>query len=152
MRARGGTTGVSRIAANLFARGCLSGSPLSAARRSPLMNGGATITTNEWGMKMREGKLATIFCSALALVSGVAYAGSAPKELYGKSIAVTWTESITGKFGPDPVTRNVGRPYQMSIYISSAGRPFVRVIESGFGGSYSYSRRQPGPEIGNRSG
>jgi hypothetical protein len=51
------------------------------------MNGGATIIGNEWGMKMREGKLATIFCFTLTLVSAVAYAGSAPKELYDKSIA-----------------------------------------------------------------
>jgi hypothetical protein len=42
--------------------------------------------------KMREGKLATFLCCALTLLCAVAYAGSPPKELYGKSIIVTWGE------------------------------------------------------------
>jgi hypothetical protein len=42
---------------------------------------------------MREGKLAIFLLGALTLLSGIAYAGSAPpKELYGKSIIVRWVE------------------------------------------------------------
>jgi hypothetical protein len=42
---------------------------------------------------MREGKLATFLGSALTLLlSALAYAESAPKELYGKSIVISWTE------------------------------------------------------------
>jgi hypothetical protein len=58
--------------------------------------------------------------------SAIAYAGSAPKELYGKSIAVQWNESLTGRQAADQTTQNWLTSGQMSIYISSAGRPFVR--------------------------
>ena len=82
--------------------------------------------------------------AALSLLSVVAWAAPAPKEVNGKSIAVTWTESVTGRFGNEQLVRNVGRSYQMNIYVSSAGRPFVRVVQSGFGGSYGYALRMPG--------
>jgi hypothetical protein len=68
------------------------------------------------------------------LSSAAAHAGSAPKELYGKSISVGWTESLTGRFGSEQLTRNIGRSCQMSIYISTAGRPFVRIRQNQFGG------------------
>jgi hypothetical protein len=65
----------------------------------------------------------------LILSSAAAHAGSAPKELYGKSIVVAWTESVTGKVGGDEVTRSFVRAYQMSMYLSTAGRPFMRLIQ-----------------------
>jgi hypothetical protein len=80
---------------------------------------------------MREGKLATIFCSLLTLVSTVA---SAPKELYGKSVTVQGSESLTGKLGGEQLTRNVGIAYQMNVYVSTAGRSFVRLVRSSIGG------------------
>jgi hypothetical protein len=45
----------------------------------------------------------------LTLLSAAAHAGSAPKELYGKSISVAWSESITGRPGGDQTTRNASR-------------------------------------------
>jgi hypothetical protein len=36
---------------------------------------------------------------ALTMLTAEAHAGSAPKELYGKSITVQWSESITGRQG-----------------------------------------------------
>jgi hypothetical protein len=84
---------------------------------------------------MRAGKLATFLGGVLTLASsGVAYAGSAPKELYGKSITVSWSESRTSKSESDQQVRNIGTAAQMSIYISGAGRPFVRLISTGIGG------------------
>jgi hypothetical protein len=71
---------------------------------------------------------------ALTLLSVAAYAGSAPKELYGKSVTVAWSESLTGKFASEQFTRNVGRALEMNIYISTAGRPFARLIVTGTGG------------------
>jgi hypothetical protein len=75
---------------------------------------------------MREGKLAIFLAGALTLQCAAAYAGSAPKELYGKSIAVQWNESVASRKAADQTTQNWLRSGGMSIYISSAGRPFVR--------------------------
>jgi hypothetical protein len=74
------------------------------------------------------------------LLSTVAYAGSSPKELYGKSITVAWSESITGKFTNDQAVRNIGRAEQMNIYVSTAGRPFVRLTGTGIGGLSYHSQ------------
>jgi hypothetical protein len=71
----------------------------------------------------------------LTLLSAAAHAGSAPRELYGKSISVAWSESITGRPGGDQTTRNWLRVYLMNIYISSVGRPFVRLTMGGTGNS-----------------
>jgi hypothetical protein len=86
------------------------------------------------GAKMREAKLATFLAAGLTLLSAVAYAGSAPKELYGKSITVAWSEARTMKFESEQLVRNTGTAVQMNIYISTSGRPFVRVISHGFAG------------------
>jgi hypothetical protein len=64
----------------------------------------------------------------LMLLSATAHAGSAPKELCGKSIAVKWSESITGRNGGDQTTRNWLNAHSMDIYISGAGRPFVQLL------------------------
>ena len=79
--------------------------------------------------------------AALTLLSAVAHAGSAPKELYGKSITVGWSESETAKFEAEQQERNVGMAAQMNIYISTAGRPFVRLMTSAQGGR---SRQESG--------
>jgi hypothetical protein len=71
---------------------------------------------------------------ALTLLSATAHAGSAPKELYGKSITVQWSESIVGSVGGEQSTRNWLIPRLMNIYVSTAGRPFVRETESGTAG------------------
>jgi hypothetical protein len=72
--------------------------------------------------------------AALMLLSTVAHAGSAPKELYGKSVAVQWSETVTGRSSGemgDQTVQNFLVTHLMSIYVSSAGRPFVRLISSG---------------------
>jgi hypothetical protein len=80
---------------------------------------------------MREGKLTTFLCCALTLLSAVAHAGSAPKELYGKSISVQWSESVTGQSGGDQGVQNFLVTRLMDVYVSSAGRPFVRLMGGG---------------------
>jgi hypothetical protein len=93
---------------------------------------------------MREGKLAIFFGYALTLLSAAAQAGSAPKELYGKSISVQWSESVTGRNGGDQTEQNFLVTRLMNIYVSSSGRPFVRVMGGGsrFGrGAPSFSAR-----------
>jgi hypothetical protein len=89
-----------------------------------------------------------VVMGVVTLLSVVAYAGSAPKELYGKSITVQWSESITGRKGGGQTTQNWLRAYLMNIYVSSAGRPFVRLTEGGTGGA---EKRFGGMGAGNPS-
>jgi hypothetical protein len=86
------------------------------------------------GIKMREGELALFFGVGLILLSPDAHAGSPPKELYGKSITLQWTESRTGKVADQPTTRTWGKAITLTIYISTAGRPFHREFGSTIGG------------------
>jgi hypothetical protein len=71
---------------------------------------------------------------ALTLLSAVAHAGSAPEELHGKSITVQWSESFSGKMETEQVARNFGIARRMNIYISTAGRPFLRITGAGMSG------------------
>jgi hypothetical protein len=66
--------------------------------------------------------------TALTLLS--ALAGSAPNELFGKSIAVGWAESITETFASEQVTRIFGSSYQIYADVSTTGGPFVRMAQS----------------------
>jgi len=76
--------------------------------------------------------------TALTLLSAAAHAGSAPKELYGKSFSVAWSESVTGTFAPEQTTRSFGSAYRMHVYVSTAGRPFVRVSQTGMDGGLNF--------------
>jgi hypothetical protein len=57
-----------------------------------------------------------------------------PKELYGKSVTVSWTETRTQRAESEQLVRNAAFAVQMNFYISTSGRPFVRVISSGIAG------------------
>jgi hypothetical protein len=83
-----------------------------------------------------------VVSAALTLLSAAAHAGSAPKELYGKSIVVAWSESRDQRVETEKEVRNFGQAVQMNLYISTAGRPFSRTSERVMGG-YDL-RRNPG--------
>jgi hypothetical protein len=91
-------------------------------------------------------KTFTVMC-VLILLSASAHGGSAPKELYGKSITVAWSEARSQRFESEQLVRNTGAAVQMNIYISTAGRPFVRVISSGIAG-HSHHEQLGGPPTG----
>jgi hypothetical protein len=93
---------------------------------------------------MREGKFANFLGGALTLLSAVAHAGFAPKELYGKSVTVAWTENRTQTHESEQLVRNSASAVQMNIYISTAGRPFARVISSGIAG-HNFHEQLPPP-------
>jgi hypothetical protein len=64
---------------------------------------------------------------ALAVLSSeAAYAGSAPKELYGKSIIITWTEHRNQRHEDQAEFRDVDVPLSRKIYISTEGNFFGR--------------------------
>jgi hypothetical protein len=104
---------------------------------------------------MREGRqLATFLAGALTLLSAVAHAGSAPKELYGKSIVVSWFESRqNGRHGA------LQNP-TISSYVSTAGRTFTRVFVArgkgrwgfGHGGNLRTTSAEHGPGEGQAPG
>lgn len=115
--------------------------PLSTGHRSPLVGGKGYYCALTGGGEMRKEKLATFLGSTLTLLSAVAYAGSAPTELCGKSITVAWSETLIQRAESEQGIRNFGWSAQMNIYVSTAGRPFVRVIGCGMGG---YNARREG--------
>jgi hypothetical protein len=61
-------------------------------------------------------------------LSAVAHAGSAPKELYGKSIIIAWTEQRSQRQLGQANFRDVLVPLSHSVYISTAGRIFDRFV------------------------
>jgi len=78
--------------------------------------------------------------AALTLLTGVAHAGSAPRELYGKSIIITWTEHRSQRQLGEADFRDVDRSLSRKIYISTKDQWFDR-FASTFGGRGAGLRR-----------
>jgi hypothetical protein len=65
---------------------------------------------------------------------------AAPAPLYGKSIMVSWAENrVEQKVGENQITHPV-RGYDLSIYVSSAGRISSRLTAEKIGGRNSLGR------------
>jgi hypothetical protein len=62
----------------------------------------------------------------LTFLSAGAHAGSAPKEFYGKSIIITWTEARSQRELGEANFRDRLVPLSERIYISTKGQWFVR--------------------------
>lgn len=75
-------------------------------------------------------------------LSGAANA-AAPQQLYNKTITITWGESGTYKRISDGMNTNPVGQFQATVYVSSAGRPFLRVTNTS--GRYG-GKREAGPE------
>lgn len=71
-------------------------------------------------------KAILLLCPMLAWPVAVS-AQSAPESLRNKSVIVSWTENRSVRMGDNPNFRDMSTPFSMSVYISSAGRPFSRV-------------------------
>jgi hypothetical protein len=91
--------------------------------------------SDRWGMVMIYKCFAVI--GMLMLLPATVYAGPAPKELYGKSISVAWSQTSIQRLEADQRTRSIGRAVQVHIYISTAGRPFVRTVQGGAPSGYN---------------
>jgi hypothetical protein len=61
-------------------------------------------------------------CSLAALITASEAAPAPPKDLYGKSIVLSWNETRTGESGGFRILS-----LQMSIYVSTEGRVFRRM-------------------------
>ena len=69
---------------------------------------------------------------------------SAPTQLYGKSVVVSWSEERNQRVGGDPNPRSVVRFAEFKVYVSSAGKPFSRMTYMASAG------RRGGMKTGNR--
>jgi hypothetical protein len=65
-------------------------------------------------------------CVLIPVVSPSAQAQGAPSPLYGKSIVATWTEDRMQRLAGKGEFRRQQVPVGLTIYISTAGRTFVR--------------------------
>jgi len=73
--------------------------------------------------------------AALASLSPGSALGGPPKELYGKSVTVTWTESREQRPVGEETWRRVDGTETFNMYISDAGRVFNRQSYATRGGS-----------------
>jgi hypothetical protein len=79
--------------------------------------------------------LALVFCCRNAAAT------AAPPQLYGKSIIVSWTYNfMLRRAGSQAPFHPQSFQHRMSIYVSSAGRPFVRHAATSPGGSGASER------------
>jgi hypothetical protein len=62
----------------------------------------------------------------LTLLLAAAHAGSAPKELYGKSMIITWTEQRSQRMFGQADFRNVNVQLSHKVYVSTKGQWFSR--------------------------
>jgi len=86
--------------------------------------------------------LATFLATWLSATA--AMAGAAPKQMYNKSIDIYWGENTSNKRVADGVVVNTSGTIQSIVYISSAGRPFIRIS----GGNSRASRMSEiGPDV-----
>jgi hypothetical protein len=78
---------------------------------------------------MSESIAIPFVCSLAALITADEAAAAAPKELYGKSVVVSWFESRSQN-----QRRGSLQNTKISIYMSTAGRTFTRVFVGGWEG------------------
>lgn len=72
---------------------------------------------------------------AVASFSPEAALAGPPKELYGKSVTVTWTESRETRTVGEETWRRVDGTETFNVYVSEAGRVFNRMSTANRGGS-----------------
>jgi hypothetical protein len=78
-----------------------------------------------------------VVSSSLALVAAADAASAAPRQLYGKSVTVSWSETRSQRRVGEQAFRPVTVSLQRNIYVSSAGRVFSRTHASTRRGSGS---------------
>jgi hypothetical protein len=87
----------------------------------------------------------TLAVSVLACMSATAWAQGAPKQLYNKSVTLSWAQSGSLKIGGQ-VRPSSSATYSRQVYISSGGRLFVRATRHG-SGHHSKSEHGPGDNM-----
>jgi hypothetical protein len=70
-------------------------------------------------------RISTVVCLFLTL-PGAVYGAAAPRQLFGRSIVVSWSESQSRRISGDSQFSHAQVRRDDSVYISSAGRAFNR--------------------------
>ena len=78
--------------------------------------------------------LALAIVGLSAIVSTAAHAGP-PPQLLGKSVVVNWSETRSQRSGDNPDYRTVDASHTLIVYVSSAGRVFIRQVNRTKSGS-----------------
>lgn len=83
-------------------------------------------------MAYRSSRRTLVHAGSVALfgsmsLTAAAQPATAPEELHGKSIVVSWSENRVQRHVGEPKFYRVNANQTMSIYISSAGRVFARL-------------------------
>jgi hypothetical protein len=75
----------------------------------------------------------TSLCAWIFMIASFhgANAGAAPENMRNKSFVVSWTETHDQREGSGNEFRQMSLGMQMTVYISSAGRPFSKLIIAG---------------------
>jgi hypothetical protein len=113
------------------------------------------MNNDEWGELMigvdsrnRFGLMVWLSFFSAAFLSTIwlspASAAGAPAQLYNKTIDIFWGENTSNKRIADGVVVNTAGRLQLLVYISSAGRPFVRFTG---GSNYHSHTGEFGPEV-----
>lgn len=81
-------------------------------------------------------KLAILACIGMAFLGSTLPAQAAPpKQLLGRSVTVSWTETRSQRNAGETEFRSVNANHTLMVYVSSAGRVFSRQVNSTQGGS-----------------
>lgn len=75
-----------------------------------------------------SGLLCAVVVSALVM-----QASAAPKQLYGRTVVISWAEQRTDRIIETNVTRSYSMAKELVVYVSSAGRVFSRYSASTIG-------------------
>jgi hypothetical protein len=94
--------------------------------------------------------ITTAAAICLAMTATTCAAQAAPKELYGKSVTVSWLETRSQRDGQSGPFKPVGLPFTNVFYISTEGRLFARSSTRSPGGAGAIDR--VGTSGGNAAG
>jgi hypothetical protein len=87
------------------------------------------------------------FAMAFVVATGLApcAAAAAPTQLYGRSVAVSWTETRSQRaVGQEPAFHPVSIPFTMTVYVSSEGHIFRRLSSTTPNGRQSGAKDRVG--------
>ena len=80
--------------------------------------------------------------SILLLAAASAARAEPPAQLFGKSVVITWTDTRSQRDGDNPEYHTVNGSHTLSVYVSTAGRTFIRQVNRTRAGS---GRRDQAP-------
>jgi hypothetical protein len=119
------------------------GGPQAACLPSLRIASLSLVDVIERGLMMRASLTISVLTASLGVVHG---AIAAPAQLHNKTIFIRWSEQVTQK-GPDGKVINRTISSERAVYVSSAGRTFVRGTRTSSSGLGEKFERSPGEGV-----